>query len=531
MRLAAVTVLLGISIVGVGAAPLHAQPAAGASADDPYEASNRRSYATEASLDRGLFGPLAKLYHALTPGPIGVGIHNVLSNLSEPVVIINDVLQGRFKRAGRETLRMTANTTAGFIGLMDVATPAGLPRQDTDFGITLGRWGVKPGPYLYLPLIGPTTPRDLLGLGADTAMDPLNFISYPDRVAVAVGKTVIGGLDLRYTSQAQLDALLGDAEDPYATLRSVYLQNREAQVTGEDEAPALAPLDVPPDTTPAAPAQPIRPHRRRRPLRNRRRPSRRRRQRPPPPSIRSRPWTIPTATRRWPPPATGDRRWRPPPASTGRRLEAGPQVSDAPARQPVVARLVGVCTRQAPLVLLAGLALVAAAVFFVATHFSINTDTTALLSPKLAYRVREVAFAKLFPQSANLIVVVVDGKTPELAEGAAAALSDKLTADPALFSIVRRPDGGPFWSQEGLLFAPTADVKTDMDRLITAQPFLGPMAADPSLRGLMGALSTALQGVGAGQATLSAMRTPIARWPTPWSVSARARAPGSPGAP
>ena len=185
-------------------------------------------------------------------------------------------------------------------------------------------------------------------------------------------------------------------------------------------------------------------------------------------------------------------------------------MSDVPERQPPIARLVGACAARAPLVLLAASVLVIAAVIFVVTHFSINTDTGALLSPKLAYRVREDAFAKLFPQNANQIVVVVDGKTPELAEAAAASLTDKMTADTAHFASVRRPDGGPFWSQEGLLFAPTADVKNDMDRLIAAQPFLGPMAADPSLRGLMGALSTALKGVGAGQTTLSAMRTPIA---------------------
>jgi phospholipid-binding lipoprotein MlaA len=256
LRRAAVTVLFGMGVLVAG--PACAQPPAAGSPDDPYEASNRQMYAVEDGLDHGILLPLAKLYHFLTPGPIGKGIHNVLSNLSEPVVIINDVLQGRLKRAGRETLRMTANTTAGFLGLMDVATPAGLQREDTDFGITLGRWGVKPGPYLYLPLIGPTTPRDMFGLGADTAMDPLNFIDYPDRVAVAVSKTVAGGLDLRDRSQAQLDALLSDAADPYATLRSVYLQSREAAVEEQEGAPALAPIDDSPSSqaTPPKAAEP-----------------------------------------------------------------------------------------------------------------------------------------------------------------------------------------------------------------------------------------------------------------------------------
>ena len=91
----------------------------------------------------------------------------------------------------------------------------------------------------------------------------------------------------------------------------------------------------------------------------------------------------------------------------------------------------------------------------------------------------------------------------------AAALADKLTADPAHFTSVRRPDGGDFWAREGLLFAPTADVEATKNRLIAAEPFLGPMAADPSLRGLMNALGTALQGVAGGQAQLSALATPM----------------------
>jgi len=176
-----------------------------------------------------------------------------------------------------------------------------------------------------------------------------------------------------------------------------------------------------------------------------------------------------------------------------------------------VARLVEFCVDHALWVASAGLLLGLAGAFYVATHFSISTDTTALLSPKLPYLQRDAAFYRVFPQMNNQIVVVVDGKTPELAEGGAAALADRLTTQPAHFRSVRRADGGPFWSKEGVLFEPTADVRKDMDRLISAEPFLGPMAADPSLRGLMGALSTAMKGVTSGQTTLSSLRTPIAR--------------------
>jgi hopanoid biosynthesis associated RND transporter like protein HpnN len=180
-------------------------------------------------------------------------------------------------------------------------------------------------------------------------------------------------------------------------------------------------------------------------------------------------------------------------------------------RAPEIARLVGVATRAPWLVALAGLVLAVASALFAASHFSLNTDTDALLSPDLPYRKAETAFAKLFPSSDTQIVVVIDGATPELAEEGAAALSQKLAADPAHFVSVRRPDGGDFWAKEGLLFAPTADVKSSMERMIAAEPFLGPMAADPSLRGLMSSLSTALQGVSAGQTQLSSLQTPMTR--------------------
>jgi hopanoid biosynthesis associated RND transporter like protein HpnN len=186
-------------------------------------------------------------------------------------------------------------------------------------------------------------------------------------------------------------------------------------------------------------------------------------------------------------------------------------VTDAAPRPSAIARLVAFATARARAVAGLSLVLAAAAMVFVATHFAINTNTDDLLSPNLAYRQGEAAFAKLFPGSDTGIVVVIDGATPELAEEAAGALADRLQADPSRFLSVRRPDGGPFWAREGLLFQPTADVKSSMDRLIAAEPFLGPMAADPSLRGLMSALSTALQGVTTGQAQLSSLKTPMDR--------------------
>ena len=151
-----------------------------------------------------------------------------------------------------------------------------------------------------------------------------------------------------------------------------------------------------------------------------------------------------------------------------------------------------------------------AATLYAGGHFAMSTNTDALISPKLEWRQRGAAFDKVFPQN-DSIVVVVDGKTPELTEEATAALTDKLAARTDLFNGVRRPDGGPFWARNGLLYAPTADVRSQMDKLIAAQPFLGPIAADPSLRGLAGTLSTALTGVTSGQAKLEDLHAPITR--------------------
>jgi phospholipid-binding lipoprotein MlaA len=240
------------------AAPADIQAASATSPDDPYERLNRQLYASHNGLDQTFLLPLARVYRALTPGLIGKAIHNMVQNLSEPVVIGNDILQGRVFDTAQETWRLIANSTVGIGGMIDVATPAGAPRRDNDFGITLGRLGAPPGPYLFVPLVGPTTVRDLAGQVVDGFMNPLNYIRFPGRTTLLVTSTVVGGLDLRISSESNLQAILSDAADPYATLRSVYLQNRAAQVEGEPGTPVLPNLDDEPTATPsdAAPAAP-----------------------------------------------------------------------------------------------------------------------------------------------------------------------------------------------------------------------------------------------------------------------------------
>jgi hopanoid biosynthesis associated RND transporter like protein HpnN len=177
-------------------------------------------------------------------------------------------------------------------------------------------------------------------------------------------------------------------------------------------------------------------------------------------------------------------------------------------RPPLVARWVALCADRAWLIAAVSALLGIAAAWYSAGHFAMTTDTADLLSPKLAWRIRENTFNALFRPRPQ-IVVVVDGETPEQSEAAASLLAARLRAEPAMFHSVRRPDAGPFWSHNGLLYAATGSVRATMAELLKAQPLLGPMAADPSLRGLMAALSTFLKGVSSNAASLEDLHKPI----------------------
>src|ERR1051326_2352616 len=167
------------------------------------------------------------------------------------------------------------------------------------------------------------------------------------------------------------------------------------------------------------------------------------------------------------------------------------------------ARIVRFCSSHSVAVIIAYATLCLAAAYYVATHFAMNTDSESLISSRLPWRQTEIAYDAAFPQQNNLIVAVIDGVTAERAEEAASSLDAALRAQPQFFESIRRPDGGPFFSRNGLLFLPLPDVQRATQQLIQAQPLLGSLAADPSLRGIMTSLSTALMGVEAGQTTLA----------------------------
>ncbi len=178
LALAAALLLLG-PLLGCATPPPASDPDAVAAfneADDPLEPTNRVLYTINDGLDTIILRPAALTYRAVVPEPVRTGVHNVLANLDTPVQLGNDVLQAKPRRAGDTTMRFLINTTLGVAGIFDVAKRLGYPDHDTDFGVTLALWGVPDGPFLFLPVLGPSNPRDAIGRGVDYAGDPFTWV-------------------------------------------------------------------------------------------------------------------------------------------------------------------------------------------------------------------------------------------------------------------------------------------------------------------------------------------------------------------
>ncbi|MGC1305390.1 MAG: VacJ family lipoprotein, partial [Caulobacteraceae bacterium] len=226
---------------------------------DPYEHFNRKSYAVFRFLDRKAIRPASVFYAHALPSPLRKGLHNAIQNVNSPVVFFNDVVQLHPKAAAETLGRFAINSTVGVAGLADPATTAGLPYHPNGFGNTLGRYGVPAGPFVFIPVIGPSDVRDLFGYGIDTVSDPLTWIRYSARWPVSASRAVVGGLDTRANFDPQLKQIDAMATDPYATLRSLYLQNRAAEINGGKVNVQDLP-DFGPDTgAGAAPAAPTTP--------------------------------------------------------------------------------------------------------------------------------------------------------------------------------------------------------------------------------------------------------------------------------
>jgi phospholipid-binding lipoprotein MlaA len=196
--------------------------------NDPLEPMNRTVFDFNLFLDRILIKPVAQGYRNVVPGFARDGIRNFLHNLGEPVIFANDMMQGEWKSAHDTTARFLVNSTFGLGGLFDLASQTGLPRQTGDFGQTLYAWGAPEGPYLVLPIFGPSNPRDAIGMGVDSQIDPFGYLAsdYGAGNSATISRMAASGVDLRSRNIETLDDLQRNAIDFYAEMRSLYRQHR-----------------------------------------------------------------------------------------------------------------------------------------------------------------------------------------------------------------------------------------------------------------------------------------------------------------
>lgn len=221
---------------------------------DPYEGFNRGVWAFNDAVDKTVLKPATSVYRTVTPVPARRGVSRIFANLAEPFSFINNLLQGKPKRAVNSLGRFLINSTIGVGGLADHATDLGLPEAQEDFGQTLAAHGARSSPYLVMPLLGPSTVRDAVGTAVQTVADPSRIVLRSELSGTQ--NMVVNGaqlLDLRlYLSETGADALIENSADPYATARSAYFQRRETQIRDEEEAivgdampdEALEPVDA-----------------------------------------------------------------------------------------------------------------------------------------------------------------------------------------------------------------------------------------------------------------------------------------------
>lgn len=191
---------------------------------DPYEDINRGVHEFNDTVDSYVAKPISDTYKWVTPQFIQTGIFNFFNNLKNVNVIINDVLQAKFEQGAEDTGRFLINTTAGLGGLIDVAQEVGLKQNDEDFDQTLAVWGVPTGPYLVIPLLGPTTARGIPGAIFDTAANPTTYVAQ-------LPLQILSALNARASAQTSLDFVKEGAVDPYVFMREGFLQNREHLAT------------------------------------------------------------------------------------------------------------------------------------------------------------------------------------------------------------------------------------------------------------------------------------------------------------
>ena len=202
--------------------------------NDPYEDTNRGIFGFNKAVDESILVPVAKTYRTVVPPPARQSLHDFLQNLNGPVIFANDMLQGEINLAGNTLARLLINTTIGVGGMFDVATRVGIPYHTNDLGITFAVWGFKAGPYIVVPVLGPSNPRDLIGQVGDGFADPGNYVAGVHHLYWAVvARTATSGIDERSRNIESLADIEKTALDNYATIRSLYRQRRQAQIRHE----------------------------------------------------------------------------------------------------------------------------------------------------------------------------------------------------------------------------------------------------------------------------------------------------------
>lgn len=204
----------------------------GTNPEDPYESVNRKTHAFNRAFDATILKPAAKLYKTVLPAPIRSGINNVYCNVNMIPSTINDLLQGDGNSAIKDTWRFIINSSYGIVGIVDVAETFGLPPHSNDLGLTFAKWGDKKSPYIVIPLLGPSTFRDGMGMMFDYVL----FTPYP---YVNSSYAIYSILALRYvdlrSQMLETDRLIAEALDQYSFIRDAYLQHRNYLITGEPQ--------------------------------------------------------------------------------------------------------------------------------------------------------------------------------------------------------------------------------------------------------------------------------------------------------
>ena len=200
----------------------------GSNANDPLEGFNRTMFDFNDGLDRVALKPVATAYQKILPSFVQTGVNNFFGNIGDVWTMVNNFLQGKIEQGLSDGMRVAFNSTIGFGGVLDIASEAGLPKHKEDFGQTLGKWGVGAGPYVVLPLFGPSTVRDTAALPVDWAGDAWAYVTPVDVRNVGA---VVRLVDQRATALNATNLLEDIALDRYTFIRGAYLQRREGQVT------------------------------------------------------------------------------------------------------------------------------------------------------------------------------------------------------------------------------------------------------------------------------------------------------------